>query len=211
MKKIIVNFKDKFNNLEIATYIENNSHLDYSICVPNDYVNTGNIKAYSQDLFSIENLKENNYCGSILGHRDYKDDIDTVIKKINQLHKSDLEIIICLGEKEKKDNAYLDLINTIDLIYNSISSYNNIIIVYEPHWAIGGNNNIDTSYIINNITYIKNHICDKFNITSNLYYGGSVNLELISKIDSLDIVSGYLVSSFVLEGSNLEKLINLIN
>ena len=85
---------------------------------------------------------------------------------------------------------------------------NNLIIAYEPVWAIGTGKTADAK-TINNITeYIKNLLLKMYGENSKsikVLYGGSVNSENASNLLT-DLVDGALVGGASL---NAEKFINI--
>ncbi len=96
-------------------------------------------------------------CGAeyiIVGHSERRalgDTGQTIAQKIQQVLKTHAQVIVCIGEKERDDDAgYLEIIKAQlkeALAHVSRSDFHKVIIAYEPVWAIGNKNNIAiTSY-----------------------------------------------------------------
>lgn len=158
-----------------------------------------NVKLGSQDVF-YEN--EGSYTGEIsagmlknigveyiiVGHSERRllgDTDQDINKKIQKSLKSKLIPIFCIGEKDRDTNGfYLSFIKQQiieGLVGVTKSQVKNIVIAYEPIWAIGnGSKRVATpAEFIEIRIFIKKIISDLYDIkTANLIkivYGGSVN------------------------------------
>ena len=78
-----------------------------------------------------------------------------------------------------------------------IRSIKNIIIAYEPVWAIGTGKVPNKSELSKNILFIKSQIQKKFKKAKkiNILYGGSVNTKNIVDLNSINHLRGYLIGS----------------
>ena len=135
------------------------------------------------------------YC--LVGHSErresYNETNDFVKKASTLLSSKNIIPIICVGEtleiKNKKSTNQFIKSQIKECVPDNISS--NLIIAYEPLWAIG------TGIIPNyeEIFNIHNVIIDELSHIENLrvIYGGSVNNENCSKIFELKTVHGALI------------------
>ena len=162
---------------------------------------------------SIKQLKELGVTYTIIGHserRKYFDDDKYISKKIKLALNNNIKVILCIGELEKisseETNSFLKdeideaLRDNLDLINE------NIIIAYEPIWAIGSGVIPDNNWINTTISYIKNYIKNTYNKDIKVLYGGSVKLDNIDNLEKLDIIDGYLIGGASLNPNDIIAL-----
>tara|TARA_B100000029_G_C17519519_1_gene939293 strand:- start:246 stop:1001 length:756 start_codon:yes stop_codon:yes gene_type:complete len=157
------------------------------------------------------NMLENLSCKYvIIGHserREHCGESDcSVHDKLRKVSNSSLTPIVCIGESlmERKNGSYLDVIenqlNTI-LKGQNLNNKKDLIIAYEPIWAIGTGESADVETIHKMHLHIKN-ITKKI-ITNNcniyLLYGGSVNVSNAEDIINIADVDGFLIGSASLD------------
>ena len=229
MKLICCNFKMNLLKNDIDNYlkvIDNKLNKKNTIFFPSiPYISIFRDKGYevgSQDISmekfgsitgdtSIIQLKELGIKYSIVGHserRKYFDDDKYISKKINLALSNEVKVILCIGENIKKDekekleflkyeidNAFK---NNLDLINN-----NNLIIAYEPIWAIGSGIIPSNNCLINTISYIKQYILKNYNLNLKVLYGGSVNLDNINSLNEIKEIDGYLIGNCSLKPENI--------
>ena len=201
-KNIISDFKfDKRVEMAIfpqfpLLYTAKKSLSNYSIKVGAQTCSSELKGAYTGDV-SVEIISEIGCKYCIVGHserREFHNETNDFVKKASTLLLSKNIIpIICVGEsleiKNKKvtDQYIKDQIK--ECVPDNISS--NLIIAYEPLWAIG------TGIIphFEEIFNIHNVIINELSHIENLkvIYGGSVNIENCSKIFQLNSVHGALI------------------
>ena len=148
----------------------------------------------------------------ILGHserREYFCEEDTILKKkVDQALKNNMEIIFCFGEKlkdRKIDNHFnvveKQLKNT--LFHLDKNNWKNIILAYEPVWAIGTGMTATPEQAQEMHAFIRNLIKDNYDneIADNLsiLYGGSVKPTNAKEIFSKPDVDGGLIGGAALK------------
>lgn len=147
---------------------------------------------------------------SIVGHserrRDGESDND-INEKIKRLVDSNIKIVLCVGETidERKSDNFVDVvIGQIKRALEGIEiDYNNLIVAYEPIWAIG-TGKVPTSFDIEKMAVaIKNTIPVK------VLYGGSVDDENIESVLSSSI-DGFLLGKSSLDVLKLKRMIDKI-
>ena len=101
------------------------------------------------------------------------------------------KIIYCVGEPLVVNNFGLK--KTLEYIYEQLvgidTNYENLILAYEPVWAIG----TGVTATINDIKNVHNGIKEKIN--KPLLYGGSVKVENVREICQIPNVDGALIGT----------------
>ena len=157
-------------------------------CHQNDYYG-----AYTGQLNSMM-LKNVGAKYVILGHSENRKsgENDRLINlKISAAVKSGLKVIFCIGEtfseKRKKITKKI-LTKQISKGLNKIKSKKNILIAYEPVWAIGSGLIPKHSELYETVDYIKSKVKG-----AKVLYGGSVNPKNINYLKNINNIDGYLI------------------
>lgn len=169
-------------------------------------------------------LKDLGVTHIIVGHSERRagGETDEVIsKKVETVLEAGIHPILCVGEKERDHNSlYLEILK--NQIKNSLSKVpkrliNQIIIAYEPVWAIGAKEPMDPVIIEEMSIFVRKVISDIYGrdnaIATPVLYGGSVNFRNAGDIIVKGGVDGLLVgreSVNVLGFVELLKAIELI-
>tara|TARA_Y100000814_G_C12305030_1_gene393110 strand:- start:392 stop:1135 length:744 start_codon:yes stop_codon:yes gene_type:complete len=160
------------------------------------------------------NMLENINCEwVIIGHSERRilfneKDVD-VSNKIKIVYDSSLSPILCIGESlQQKNNNQTDIILETQ-IQSAFSKINfkkdkNILIAYEPVWAIGTGVAAEIDVIEENMKLIKKIINKISTNNCNIYllYGGSVNKDNAADIFNLTDVNGFLIGGASLEAES---------
>jgi len=144
----------------------------------------------------------------ILGHSENRQtgENDKLINlKIKTALKNGLKVIFCIGEKikdkrNKKTNSVLS--KQIKQGLKGVK-LNNIIIAYEPVWAIGSGLIPKSDELFKTINFIKS----KFRKKLKILYGGSVNNKNINELKTIRNIDGFLVGG---ASQNSKKFIDII-
>ena len=83
----------------------------------------------------------------------------------------------------------------------------NIMIAYEPVWAIGTGNVPSIKEIKENIEFISDLLYEKYECKLDILYGGSVNDENIGELCSIKGLSGFLVGGASLDVNKVKGMI----
>lgn len=198
--------------------------IDVVICPPFPYISTltalattPNIYIGAQDLsIYSEGSKTGEVGGTmiasagaryvIVGHSERRamGETDSIVaEKIKQALKTDMQIVVCIGESDRdNDGVYLEVIkNQLKVALSGIerNQFANIVIAYEPVWAIGRKDNVAiTSHDLHQmVIYIKKLLTewwsDTIAIMVPILYGGSVTADNAQDILWNGMVDGLLV------------------
>ena len=162
--------------------------------------------AYTGDI-SINMIEELGCQWTIIGHserRHFYNETNEIIKNKMKLvyNESRLSPILCIGESlEEMNSGLTEKIITnqlkISLMDVNFNSNKDLLIAYEPVWAIGTGVSADIEIISKNMKIIKDFIKNFNTKKCNIYllYGGSVNENNASEIFELNEIDGFLIGS----------------
>ena len=157
----------------------------------------------------------------IIGHserRQYFNETDeSVNKKIKSALNHNLKPIVCVGETlEQKEMGKAEEIitNQVKKALDGLEpkSLENVIIAYEPIWAIGTGKTATKEDANNSIKAIRKEIEKNYgeNVAENIIilYGGSVNKDNAKELFNMSDIDGGLVGGASLKLDDFEKIIN---
>lgn len=185
----------------------------------------------AQDLFweeqgsytgevSIKNLEQLNINTIIIGHSERRtimnENSEMVNKKLSLVLKHNLNPIVCVGESEEirdkgKEKSFLkkQLKETLNGVKPKKGQ--EIIIAYEPLWAIGNGKNMPAKDVKEMLIFIKDEIISLYNkrIVGERFvfiYGGSVDTDNIKALSKYKEIQGVLVGGASLKLSSFIKI-----
>ena len=154
---------------------------------------TGEIGTEQLDEFGIKTI--------LIGHSERRhvlgESQEEIAKKFNFYKELGYTIVYCIGEPLEVKEQGLE--KTLEYIYEQFvgidTNYENLILAYEPVWAIG------TGVTATNDDIKAVHSAIKQKISKPLLYGGSVKVANVRDICSIDGVDGALIgtASWVVE------------
>ena len=164
---------------------------------------------------SASMLQEKSVSYVLIGHSErrtlFKETNDAILKKVESAIKSKLTPIVCIGEtlSEKKANKTLQVLDSqMNGSLAKIEPHEQVIVAYEPVWAIGTGLTPDENEIKETHLYIKTKLNLHFNADIPILYGGSANSENCSQIISIDNVGGLLVGGASLKKHDFKAICN---
>lgn len=175
--------------------------------------------AYTGEI-SPSMLEELNVEYVIIGHserRQYFNESDeTVNKKTKKALEHGLKPIVCLGEslEEREDNIEKDIIK--GQLVEGLKGLNkedlgNVVIAYEPIWAIGTGKSATSQDANEMCKFIRETIKEIFSTTEDLVriqYGGSVKPETVDELMAMSDIDGALVGGASLKADDFVRLVN---
>ena len=236
-KIVIANLKMNMTTAEIGNYLKGIEQIDTKrviICPSALYLPYFLKKKYKVGVQNIHFEEEGSYTGEIspkqvasmgihytlIGHSERRQNFgetDLIInKKIQAAIDNKLAIILCIGEtKEDRDLMKTDRVLKRQIV-NALrnvkpSEIKNIIIAYEPVWAIGTSLTPKNQEIKTAAIFIKNIVKTLYNdFDVPILYGGSVSAKNIETINKIDNLNGVLVGKSSLKPSELLKIKEIV-
>lgn len=159
----------------------------------------------------------------ILGHserRMYQDESDHLLAtKVDTALKNNLHVIFCCGEAldireaDTQDN-YVNIQLEKGLFHLTAEQFANIVIAYEPIWAIGTGKTASPEQAQAMHANIRSHIANHYgtaiaNATS-ILYGGSCNASNAADLFSQEDIDGGLIGGASLKAADFVTIINAI-
>jgi triosephosphate isomerase (TIM) len=157
----------------------------------------------------------------IIGHSErreyFKEDDAMLAKKVNQALNNDMQVIFCCGEPlEIRDadtqNAYVENQIKAGLFHLSEQQMANVVIAYEPIWAIGTGRTASSAQAQDMHAHIRSVLAAKYgadlaNDTS-ILYGGSCKPSNAAELFACPDVDGGLIGGSSLKASEFLGIIN---
>jgi len=155
----------------------------------------------------LEQLDEFNIRKVLIGHSErreiFKESQEFINQKFQFCKENNFEIYYCIGESLEIRKKGID--STIEFLKSQLENidlnYEKLIIAYEPIWAIG----TGVSASIEEINETHNALREF--VKAPILYGGSVKLENIKEIVSLENVDGALIGTASWDVNNFVKMI----
>ncbi len=170
---------------------------------------------------SADMLKEVGVMTVVLGHserRAMNHETDEVLaKKVKTALASEMEIIFCFGEElgHRKSGKYFEVVEkqiTKALFDLSEGAWSNLILAYEPVWAIGTGETASPKQAQEMHAFIRSLIGQKYNTSLadkvSILYGGSVKPNNAKEIFSNKDVDGGLIGGASL---NIDDFMAIVN
>lgn len=109
--------------------------------------------------------------------------------------------------RDKENGSTFEILEKqISEVLNNVE-IKNIMIAYEPVWAIGTGNVPSIKEIKDNIEFISDLLYEKYECKLDILYGGSVNDENIGELCSIKGLSGFLVGGASLDVNKVKGMI----
>lgn len=156
----------------------------------------------------------------IIGHSErrqyFNESNEVLLQKIKQTQKENLIPIFCCGEplEIREANEHFSFIQSQlenCIFHLSQDEIKNIVVAYEPIWAIGTGKTATLAQAEEIHIFIRNEIAKKYNeevaAQISILYGGSVNAKNASELFSCDDIDGGLVGGASLKADEFVTII----
>ena len=199
--------KNKFIVFPSVIYLEKFIQNNFICGVQN--ASAHNPGPYTSEV-SIHALKNIGVKYVLLGHSEVRqnmaEDDELINLKIKQALDNHLKVVLCVGENLEAYNQSQTKDILKNQIYNALKNINEeVIISYEPVWAIGSGKTPTNSEIEDIVNYIKS----LFNYNIKVLYGGSVSDNNIETLNEIPNVDGFLIGKAATKPSSLIKIIEV--
>jgi triosephosphate isomerase len=197
-------------SVNLASVVDNKAN-DSRIEYASQNMHFADSGAYTGEV-SANMLKDINIGITLLGHserREYFNEDDALLKlKVDQAMANDMEVIFCFGEKledRQTDNHFSVVASQITnaLFHLETSNWKNIVLAYEPVWAIGTGMTASPEQVQEMHAFIRNLVKENYtnDIAQNvsILYGGSVKPSNAQEIFGKEDVDGGLIGGAALK------------
>ena len=206
------------------SFVSLKTSIDYlknkDIEVVSQNVHQKNNGAYTGEI-SAKMLSSIGIKTTIIGHserREYFNETHEILKnKVDTSLENSINIIFCFGEelKDRKNNNHFRIISnqiSESLFHLSSSEWDNIILAYEPVWAIGTVETASSDQVQEMHSFIRNFIAQKYSTELaqkiSILYGGSVKPNNAKEIFSMEDVDGGLIGGASLNSKDFFSIVN---
>lgn len=154
---------------------------------------------------SVEMLKELGCKYVIIGHSErreyFGESNELLLKKINRVLEAGLTPIYCVGEKlsDRESNSHFEVVSSQikEVLYKLRGvEFANVIVAYEPVWAIGTGKTATADQAEEMHAFIRMTIANKFASYADqtpILYGGSCKPSNAAELFSMENVDGGLI------------------
>lgn len=194
------------------------------VCVPSTMLKTfadtakGVVEAGAQNCYfaekgaytgeiSAEMVKSAGASHVIIGHSErrqiFGETNDMLNKKLKAALAKGLKVIFCIGETLEEKSKYKSVLKKEILEgFDGVTDFSNVVIAYEPIWAIGTGKVATTADISKVHAFIKNLVKENFGVDIAVLYGGSVKPSNSKEILALSEVDGVLIGGASLKAED---------
>ena len=228
--------RDLLSTIEESSIVSDSSHM--IVCPPMPYLHQVNNQKSSymmlgaQDISQYDNgaytgetsgtmLADLNIAYVIIGHSErrelYNEDNSVIKDKFSKAIENNIKPILCIGEtiEHRNSGQTFDYIHAqIDAVIsnNKLDNLKDLIIAYEPIWAIGTGQTATPEIAEEVHAYIRNILLNTdSNLAANtpILYGGSVNSENAEKLFRMENINGALIGGASLKADEFSKIYNI--
>lgn len=222
---VVLNNKCNFNREQFFNYQKQLEKITSNhilvLCPSNIYLGDFSLENFSLGVQNVSPYEEGAYTGEIsasqlkslgvsyalVGHSErrlYFGETERDVKnKIETLLSYGITPILCIGQMNKQEG--MRIVENQLQILKSIERSEQVIIAYEPVWAIG-TGEVPT---IEEVEKVVSLIKEKFPHHS-IIYGGSVNENNIYNLKS-SLLDGYLLGGLSLKPNGLQQFLNRLD
>ncbi|XVE67108.1 hypothetical protein DITRI_Ditri08aG0133900 [Diplodiscus trichospermus] len=190
----------------------------FEVSAQNSWIGKGG--AFTGEI-SVEQLKDIRCKWVILGHSERRhiigEDDQFIGKKAAYALNEGLGVIACIGEllEEREAGKTFDVcFQQLKAFADVIPSWDNIVIAYEPVWAIG-TGKVATPQRAQEVhvavrDWLKKNVSEEVASKTRIIYGGSVNGSNCVELAKQEDIDGFLVGGASLKGPEFATIVNSV-
>jgi len=157
----------------------------------------------------------------IIGHSErraeFKESNSVLAEKVNRALENNLKVIFCCGESlsQREEMAHLDWIKQqlVESVFHlSAEQIKEIVIAYEPIWAIGTGKTASSAQAQEMHAFIRNLLAEKYGqqiaVNSSILYGGSCKPSNAKDLFAQKDIDGGLIGGASLNANDFLAIIN---
>ncbi|MGO1580941.1 MAG: triose-phosphate isomerase [Peptoniphilaceae bacterium] len=236
--KMNLNTSDAKKMLEDLVKYELDSNVEAIICPPFTSIDAAgeilkdssielgaqNVSEYEDGAYtgevSTNMLKDLGVSYVIIGHSErrtyFKESNEIVNKKIKRALSQGLKVILCVGEDQETRDANKHEALVKDQVESSLKNIDgnieNIVVAYEPIWAIGTGKTCNSDDAEAMCAFIRKVLGDIYSEEKaenlRVLYGGSVKPNNVVELMAKENIDGALVGGASLKSEDFKNLIN---
>ena len=161
-------------------------------------------------------------CGAryvVLGHSErranFAESNEILKTKVGQAFRNDLKVIFCCGESlsQRESGVHFDWIKaqiSESLFHLSSEEFKNIVVAYEPIWAIGTGVTASTDQAQEMHAFIRNILVEQYGnevaLSTSILYGGSCKPSNAKELFSSQDIDGGLIGGASLNAADFVKI-----
>lgn len=229
---------------DIVKFIEDNPQDNASVilCPPAVYLEMATDHANESDVFigaqNVSNFESGAYTGEIsakmlasigveyciIGHSErrkyFNETHEVLAEKVNMVLKHDIVPIFCCGEllPEREAGDHFSVVQKQlkdSLFMLTKADFANVVVAYEPVWAIGTGVTASSEQAQEMHKYIRGLIADKYDKetaeNTTILYGGSCNAQNAKELFANPDVDGGLIGGASLKAADFIKIVQSFN
>jgi len=233
-KYIVANWKmnNDFSDIPVfVDYLKENANGEKNmiVCVPSVMIKsfadeaTGIAEAGAENCYYLEKgaytgeispqmVKSAGATTVLIGHSErrqmFGETNEFLNKKVHAALNAGLKVIYCIGETLEEKPNYQEVLKK-ELVEGlaNVEDFSNLIVAYEPIWAIGTGKVATIADIDEIHNFVKETIKSNFSVDVPILYGGSVKPSNSGEILALDSVGGVLIGGASLKA---EDYVNIV-
>ena len=161
-------------------------------------------------------------CGAryvVLGHSErranFAESNEILKTKVGQAFRNDLKVIFCCGESlsQRESGVHFDWIKaqiSESLFHLSSEEFKNIVVAYEPIWAIGTGVTASTDQAQEMHAFIRNILVEQYGnevaLSTSILYGGSCKPSNAKELFASQDIDGGLIGGASLNAADFVKI-----
>ena len=221
----LINKLNKINNTDVIIFPP---FTGLTSLIRSDYYDLGAQNCFFQNSgaftgeISVEMLIDCNVKYVILGHSErrtiFGENDEFIRDKVSKVIDSNIIPILCIGETIEQLNEGLakeTIYKQLKIGLSKVDSLKNIVIAYEPVWAIGTGLTASIEKVEEIHAYIRGLLNEFFDEDGSsltpILYGGSVNSDNAKELINVKYVNGFLIGGASLSVEKFTDIIKIVD